>query len=576
MLSAALSKDGDHVDGHLKSASCPGVVEPSTALSPAAMFLSAFGSMPSIEGLPSTSDTLFSPPSFSPSPIATLDSVAQPANELGEGSTVCGYTLGSVVGYGATATIRKGHRDNAVVAVKLVPLRVDHPTRSQSLFVKSPPSSRPTLKRLQKEEDIWRSLCHEHVLPLFSSTWINESWWIAVTLWCPAGTLLDYVRAREKEISEYPRLFRQLTSAVVYLHEVAHVVHRDLKLENVMVDEEGGVRVGDWGMARRLSDDPTDDEDEDQGKEPEVGIHRALSMSQPAHHPRLGLAGVRHRNSTTAATHKPDKKGHFAPGSVPYAAPELFQPIHTIATAADVWALGVILFALVEGRLPFWDAFEPRMIIKIRHGDCFSVCPFSLDANCHVSGDIPVPTAPCSRGTRKVLRGCMERDLAKRWTARDVDESSWEVGGEEEESTVAVDEEDYSRHRLRSRSRAGRSAERSPMFSPPLSASRSRSRAGRSMERSAVFSPPSSASRSRSGGISLERSSSGGISLERGRCRGRGGEWSRSASPSVLPTTPVDSRIDLERVVEGWEESAEGADKFVEVSVHPVGDVVKT
>ncbi|KAF8893245.1 kinase-like domain-containing protein [Mucidula mucida] len=474
------------------------------------MFLSAFGSMPSIEGLPSTSDTLFSPPSFFPSPIATLDSVAQPANEPGEGSTVCGYTLGSVVGYGATATIRKGHRDNAVVAVKLVPLRVDHPTRSQSLFVKSPPSSRPTLKRLQKEEDIWRSLCHEHVLPLFSSTWINESWWIAVTLWCPAGTLLDYV---------YPRLFRQLTSAVVYLHEVAHVVHRDLKLENVMVDEEGGVRVGDWGMARRL---------------PEVGIHRALSMSQPAHHPRLGLAGVRHRNSTTAATHKPDKKGHFAPGSVPYAAPELFQPIHTIATAADVWALGVILFALVEGRLPFWDAFEPRMIIKIRHGD------------------IPVPTAPCSRGTRKVLRGCMERDLAKRWTARDVDESSWEV----------VNEEDYSRHRLRSRSRAGRSAERSPMFSPPLSASRSRSRAGRSMERSAVFSPPSSASRSRSGGISLERSSSGGY------------RW--NCSPSVLPTTPVDSRIDLERVVEGWEESAEGADKFVEVSVHPVGDVVKT
>ncbi|KAF9032490.1 kinase-like protein [Hymenopellis radicata] len=384
--------------------------------------------MSSIEGLPSTSNTLFSPPSFFPSPIATLDSVAQTSvNELGEGSTVCGYTLGSVVGYGATATIRKGYRDNAVVAVKLVPLRFDHPTRSQSLFLKSPPTSRPSLKRLQREEDIWRSLCHEHVLPLFSSTWINESWWVAVTLWCPAGTLLDYVRAREKEISEYPRLFRQLTSAVVYLHEVAHVVHRDLKLENVMVDEEGGVRVGDWGMARRLSDGPTDDEDEDEDeeKEPELGIQRACSMSQPAHHPRLGLAGVRHRNSMTTATHKPDKKGHFAPGSVPYAAPELFQPIHTVATAADVWALGVILFALVEGRLPFWDAFEPRMIIKIRHGD------------------IPVPTAPSTRGTRKVLKGCMERDPGKRWTARDVDESSWEVGGEEEEPAVEVDEDAY-------------------------------------------------------------------------------------------------------------------------------------
>lgn len=323
-------------------------------------------------------------------------------------------------------------------------------------------------------------------------------------MWCPAGTLLDYVRGGPD--GEYPRLFRQLASALLYMHETAHVVHRDLKLENVMIDEMGGVRVGDFGLAKAVGGlsspylppssslmsvvdedeaSSSDDSDSDSDLDERGVLHRAMSVSTPHTPPHAHLL-VRHK--TVAPPHGgKDRRAKCAPGSVPYAAPELFLPSPPTPTparlkAADVWALGVILFALAEGRLPFSDAFEPRLVLKIRHGDI--PC---------VSGGLGEGEG--GTGTGRVVKGCLEREVGRRWGVREVWEGSWEVGGGEEGGDVNREEEGYTR-------------------------------------------------RGRSPGTTSERG--------RGRDRDRGTTYSRSASPSVLPATPVD--LEVPRLGKEWEE----------------------
>ena len=73
----------------------------------------------------------------------------------------------------------------------------------------------------------------------------------------------------------------------------------------------------------------------------------------------------------------------FQPGSLPYAAPELLLPQTSGALrphpSQDIWALGVMLYTLLTGRLPYSDAFEPRLQMKILNGMFqLSIFPYSF------------------------------------------------------------------------------------------------------------------------------------------------------------------------------------------------------
>jgi serine/threonine protein kinase len=97
-------------------------------------------------------------------------------------------------------------------------------------------------------------------------------------------------------------IFTELVHAVIYLHEVVHVVHRDLKLENVLVDRNNHIRIIDFGFSKLFSDSAD------------------LFNS--------------------------------ACGSPAYVAPEIITGTG-YTTSVDVWSLGVILYALVLGVVPF-------------------------------------------------------------------------------------------------------------------------------------------------------------------------------------------------------------------------------
>uniref|UniRef100_A0A5K3FEK1 non-specific serine/threonine protein kinase n=1 Tax=Mesocestoides corti TaxID=53468 RepID=A0A5K3FEK1_MESCO len=161
--------------------------------------------------------------------------------------------------------------------------------------------------RLRREVNILQMLNHPNIVRLLEII-ENEEVICLVQEYANGGEIFDYLVAhgkmREKEARSK---FRQLVSALDYCHS-KNIVHRDLKAENILLDAQLNVKVADFGLANIF---------------------------------------------------KPDQKLSTFCGSPPYAAPELFLGIRYHGPGVDIWSMGVLLFTLVVGHLPF-DATDLR------------------------------------------------------------------------------------------------------------------------------------------------------------------------------------------------------------------------
>ncbi|KAI0775558.1 kinase-like domain-containing protein [Trametes elegans] len=445
--------------------------EPELSSSPAALFLSAFS--------PSSSERMLAPDD--------------------EGSVVAGYTLGPIVGHGGFSIIRTASSSQGgSVAVKIV-RRAD---------LDKQPDPALARKSLEREAAVWASLNHEHILPLFTVQHTPYADFF-VTLYCPAGSLFDILKRDGHPAlpqDDAGMMFRQVVRGLRYMHEVAGYVHGDLKLENVLVDEMGVCKIGDFGMARKIGeidDDLDEEDDEDRGVAAPDGPHRLRTISQNPASARRSLgrqgglpallnlkrrhAAARHRNSSpypASSTPSPAIPNHcFAPGSLPYAAPELLLPPSSASPyaanpAQDIWALGVMLYALLTGKLPFSDAFEPRLQMKILHG------VFDMPHGIGRSGE-------------QILCGCLERSVPNRWSIAMVDELAWGVGwGAAADDVTPPPEATLSCRASRSPSRSRAISRREHAVDDGKSC-RSSSRTARSSSRSTSAVRTSSRSKSR-------------------------------------------------------------------------------
>jgi hypothetical protein len=168
---------------------------------------------------------------------------------------------------------------------------------------------------LQREVSVMRVLDHPFCSPLYEVFEDAKYFFISMELLIN-GSLLDYInKTNGLSESEACRLFCQLVSVVEYLHLELRIAHRDLKPENILLDANQNIRVIDFGFSRAFA--PND--------------------------PLLGTLC----------------------GSPAYMAPEVMQGL-PYTSAADLWSMGILLFAMLTGSLPFgaWDE-SPANLVRI-------------------------------------------------------------------------------------------------------------------------------------------------------------------------------------------------------------------
>jgi len=152
------------------------------------------------------------------------------------------YKIGKVLGKGAFGKVNLGlHRlTRKLVAIKSINME----------FMKDESSK----KKMSNEITILKALRHQNIVKLFETLETERHNLIVMEL-CPGGDLLNYVRKRRKlkePCAKY--VFKQIMEGIQYLHQ-NKVVHRDIKLDNVLLDGGGTIKIGDYGVSKMVQND---------------------------------------------------------------------------------------------------------------------------------------------------------------------------------------------------------------------------------------------------------------------------------------------------------------------------------
>ena len=384
--------------------------------------------------------------------------------EIGDHSE---YIIGRQVGFGGFSVVKEAftieNGEKVARAVKIVKKRVSGKTESQNDEFQS---------AFEHEVSIWRFLQHRYILPLIA-VYDSPFATFCVTKLNIGGTLFDLVRERRRAAdrsrsqssesqsqSPLPRkssgsygfpaegttLLRgipqhlarrysyQLASAIRYLHEDVRVVHRDIKLENCLLDmsgpramEDGGnVVLCDFGMADFIASEIRSTPSPCMSPSPspppvehKIRTKAAPSVKSPKSVNKSAASFPNESNGTSSEI------ATAVTGSLAYAAPETLSSTTPIfSPTVDIWAFGVVLYALSTGNLPFSHPFEPRLVTAILKG------VFDIEI---------LQKAGMAQDATSRIEACLDADTERRPSIGEVLECSW-YRGCNDESEVEVEE----------------------------------------------------------------------------------------------------------------------------------------
>ncbi|WFD02522.1 non-specific serine/threonine protein kinase [Malassezia obtusa] len=279
------------------------------------------------------------------------------------------YMLGKTIGAGSMGKVKYGcHKvTGEKVAVKIIPRHtsvnaVQHQAREKAKRYPMPPTDKPSPElaqalqraaakdkskevRILREGSLQLLLRHPYICGMREMI-VHHNHYYMVFEYINGGQMLDYIishgRLRERSARGFAR---QIGSALQYCH-ANNVVHRDLKIENILISKSGNIKIIDFGLSNLYSP------------------HAQLNT--------------------------------FC-GSLYFAAPELLNARVYTGPEVDVWSFGVVLYVLVCGKVPFDDQNMPALHAKIKRG--YVEYPVWLSAECKHLLSRMLVTNPQQRAT---------------------------------------------------------------------------------------------------------------------------------------------------------------------------------
>ncbi len=252
--------------------------------------------------------------------------------------------IGKQVGQGAYATVRVAFDKTLNIKVAL------------KIYDKSKLMEPQRQKGVQREIRIMEKLSHPHIAKLYSA--FDTKRHVVISMeYVKGSSLHGYLKSkpnRRLDEAEARRVFRQVLSGVEYCHERS-VAHRDIKLENLLMDEQREVKIIDFGFSTCIPN---------------------------------------------------TKKIRIFCGTPSYMSPEIVTRKEYAGPPADVWALGVLLYAMLCGTFPFKGSTDKELYRRITRGQF--VLPEHL-----------------SSLSKALLIRILNVDADRRPTAHDIAEDSW-------------------------------------------------------------------------------------------------------------------------------------------------------
>ncbi|KAF7871855.1 hypothetical protein EAF04_003962 [Stromatinia cepivora] len=227
------------------------------------------------------------------------------------------WILGKTIGQGSMGKVKLARQAEGgeQVAVKIVPRGSTDDNHNQS------PADRERADhskevRTAREAAIVTLLNHPYICGMRDVVRTTYHWYMLFE-YVNGGQMLDYIishgRLKEKQARKFSR---QIASALDYCHRNS-IVHRDLKIENILISKTGDIKIIDFGLS---------------------------NLFAPRNHLKTFC------------------------GSLYFAAPELLQAKAYTGPEVDVWSFGIVLYVLVCGKVPFDDQSMPALHAKIKRG----------------------------------------------------------------------------------------------------------------------------------------------------------------------------------------------------------------
>ena len=217
------------------------------------------------------------------------------------GTLIKNYKICDVIGYGGFGKVYSAtHLPTEItVAIKVIPKSLLEDKKARANY---------------EHEKLLLSKCNHPYIVKFFEAFSDENYEYLVQEYICGGTILEYIN-RHPTVNEaiIKKFFVQIVIAVQYMHESLSIAHRDIKAENILLDENRNIRFVDFGLSTCFD-------------------QSLITKTQC--------------------------------GTAVYAAPEMIAN-NGYGTSIDIWSLGILLYTFFHRKFPFYDANETVLFKKI-------------------------------------------------------------------------------------------------------------------------------------------------------------------------------------------------------------------